>query len=51
MTRNKVESEFQPMPIDFWNHLYNPITGLPFSIRDKLYSSKKYYKTYDVLTE
>jgi hypothetical protein len=52
MTKNKLESEFEPMPTDFWNHLYNPISGHPYSKRQLTYTekkSRKYFKTYDVL--
>jgi hypothetical protein len=47
-TRESVEIQYQPMPKDFWNHLYNPITGMPYSVRDRSYQNK-YHKTHDIL--
>lgn len=52
--KNRVESEFDPMPVEFWNHMYNPITGFPYSKRQLTYNekrSKKYHKTYDILEQ
>ncbi len=50
--KNNVEIQYPAMPVDFWNHMYNPITGFPYSKRQLTYiekSSKKYYKTHDIL--
>jgi len=49
-TRESVEIQYEPMPNDFWNHSYNPITGMPYSVRDKSYRNK-YHKTYNTLEQ